>query len=339
MKKQKKEFAMNDDFAVTDDLEAILDDPGLLMALPPEQDETAEAPVSSLSAQVDEVVQGLSGAKPGGQVYLIDVRQLEPYPNQPFKEYPHERLQEMAEDIRQVGILSPILARRYKNRLQILAGHNRWAAAKLAGLTEAPVLLLEADDDQAALVVTSTNLRQREKLAPSEKAFAYKMQMDALKRQGQRGGEGYNAASFITEQTGDSRVQIHRYIRLTQLDAGLLGLLDRGRISMTPAVAVSYLTAENQQAVYGHIRDFGIGLTIDRANALKTLALQKDGQPLTRQEIDGIMLQAGARKPGTIKLSYDNIRQYLPPHATAEEAESLIIEALKARGSRKQGEG
>lgn len=327
--KAKKTFAMNDDNLQEDALNAILsvfnEEPAgepTPEAPPPPQEET------SLSGQVDQVVQGLSGGKTGAQVYLIDVRQLEPYPDQPFKLYPHQRLQELAEDIGRVGILSPILARKQGKRLQILAGHNRWAAAKLAGLTEVPVLLLEVDDDTAILVVTSTNLRQREKLAPSEKAFAYKMQMDALKRQGQRLPEGYNAAAFITDQTGDSRIQIHRYVRLTELDPGLLDLLDRERISMTPAVAISYLTAENQAYVLGLLREFGVSLTIDRAGALKTLALQKDGVGLNKAEMDRILLDTQARRPRQVQ--YGQFRPYLPPHVTDSEAEQWIIRALKA---------
>jgi hypothetical protein len=139
---------------------------------------------SDIARQMDQVVMGLSGVRTAGQVYLIDVRHLEPYPDQPFHQYPFEQLQEMAEDISRVGILSPILVRRVMMKLQILAGHNRWAAAKLAGMTHVPIMILEADDDQVALILTSTNLRQRERLLPSEKAFACKMQMDALKRQG-----------------------------------------------------------------------------------------------------------------------------------------------------------
>lgn len=322
--KMKKEFAMNDE-GLGEDVLDILDGFG---ALPGGQSPQP----SPMEAQVDEVVQGLSGAKPAAQVYLIDVRQLEPYPDQPFQLYTQERLQELSEDIRRVGILSPILARRHGKKLQILAGHNRWQAAKLAGLSQAPVLIVEADDDQAILIVTSTNLRQREKLLPSEKAFAYKMQMDALKRQGQRAGENYSAASLITEQTGDSRVQIHRYVRLTYLDSGLLELLNRGRISMTPAVAVSYLTAENQAQVFALIRDFGAKLTIDRANALKNRALEKDGKSIAKQELDKLLLKTETvreQRKGGIALNYNRLREYLPPHANAEEAEMWIIRALR----------
>lgn len=317
MKKAKKSFAMHDDYHSGEESPA-----GEL----PEQ-----APTRDLSGQMDQVVQGLSGARAAGQVYMVDVRQLEPYPDQPFRQYPPEKLQELADDIARSGILNPILTRQNKNRLQILAGHNRWAAAKLAGLTHVPVLILEANDDQAVLVLTSTNLRQREHLLPSEKAFAYKMQMDALKRQGQKNESGgaYDSSSLITRQTGDSRMQIHRYIRLTGLEPGLLEILDKGRISMTPAVAVSYLSPEAQREVLRCVRDLGAGLTIEKGNALKDRAANG---PLSAAEIEAALLNIPRikRKAETVSIRYDRIKEFLPGGLDGEKLEDWIIEALRS---------
>lgn len=325
----KKTFAMNDDDHGLD-----LDDLETLGIGQVEQlmDPLPEGDPPGLSVQVEQVVQGLSGAVPGGQVYLVDVRQLDPYPDQPFHPYPQERLQELADDISRVGILSPILTRRQGNRLQILAGHNRWRAARMAGQTQVPVMVLEADDDRAALILTGTNLRQREHLLPSEKAFAYRMQMEALKRQGQKNPGGYDASSLLTRQTGDSRMQIHRYIRLTHLEPGLLALLDRGKISMTPAVSASYLSQEDQEILLGLIREKGASLTMDRASALKEAA-ETGGGELGRDRMEEILLgfgrEAGGKGGGYVRIKLEKIRKFLPQNADSGEAEALIVKALE----------
>jgi len=328
MKKSKKAFAMNEDYIAEEQINSILStEDGAAQLRNEELPDKATA--SDLSAQMDQVVRGLSGVQIGGQVYLVDVRQLEPYPEQPFRQYPLEKLQELAEDITRVGVLSPILTRQHKNKLQILAGHNRWSAAKLAGLSQVPVMILEADDNQAALILTSTNLRQREKLLPSEKAFAYKMQMEALKRQGQRTEDGYNASSFITQQTGDSRMQIHRYIRLTELEPGLLELLDKGKISMTPAVSVSYLKPEDQREVLRCVRELGARLTIEKGNSLKLMTGDEGGK---HNRVKDVLLPTQTPDIGQkyIKIRYDSIKQYLPNEVKAEDVETWVINILKS---------
>lgn len=316
MKKTKKTFAMNDDTLADRQADVPLT--------------VEEAPVASdLPAQMDQVVQGLSGVQVGAQVYLVDVRQLEPYPEQPFHQYSLERLQEMAEDISRVGVLSPILTRRHKNKLQILAGHNRWSAAKLAGLSQVPIMILEADDDQAALILTSTNLRQRERLLPSEKAFAYKMQMDALKRQGQRSEGGYSASSFITQQTGDSRMQIHRYIRLTELEPGLLELLDKGKISLTPAVSLSYLCAEDQREVLRCVRELGAKVTIEKGNRLKGLAEERENGAIGRDGILACLLgEKKETEPRYVRLRWDRIKEFVPEGVGEDEVAEWVIKML-----------
>lgn len=233
-----------------------------------------------------------------------------------------------------MGVLSPILTRRNKNRLQILAGHNRWQAAILAGLSQIPALILDADDDQAILILTSTNLRQREHLLPSEKAFAYKMQMEALKRQGQRGvsSETYEASSFITQQTGDSRMQIHRYVRLTELDPNLLGLLDKGKISMTPAVSVSYLCSEDQREVFRCVKNQGASLTIDKANRLRGLA-SAGGVPVGDLRIREILFREMRKKKQTemVSIRFESIREFLPPDMVIDDVEAWLVGVLRGR--------
>jgi len=313
---------MNDDYAIQETYEVPVGEGG------------AEPPVEStwgLSEQVDQVVRGLSGLEGAGQVYLADVRQLEPYPGQPFRPYPPQRLRELADDIARVGILSPILVRRQERGLQILAGHNRWQAAKLAGLAKVPVLVLDVDDDTAVLVLTSTNLRQRESLLPSEKAFAYKMQMEALRRQGQRSedGESYDASSFITGQTGDSRTQVNRYIRLTGLDPGLLKLLDEGKIGMTPAVAVSAIRPAWQREVLKYLLETGGRLSLDRAQDLKIAS--EDPMGLTPGDVRAILEEPlRERRPREYyKFPAKKIRRLLPEGMPEELVEGYILDALK----------
>lgn len=331
MKKSKKSFAMHDDYALEEAADIYISEEALSEL---DYEEIPEKQVhQGLSEQMDQVVQGLSGVQVAGQVYLVDVRQLEPYPEQPFHQYSLERLQEMAEDISRVGVLSPILTRRHKSKLQILAGHNRWSAAKLAGLSQVPVMILEADDDQAVLIVTSTNLRQRERLLPSEKAFAYKMQMEALKRQGQRTEGGYNASSFITQQTGDSRMQIHRYVRLTELEPGLLELLDKGKISLTPAVAVSYLRPEDQREVLRCVRELGARLTIEKGNRLKDLAEAHPDGSVGPPAVATLLLDAKQSKaePKWVRIRFDKIRAYLPEGIEEEDVEEWLLSAFRQR--------
>jgi ParB family chromosome partitioning protein len=336
MKKTKKIFEMHDDdtpqktksvFPTLEEDELLKNEgyPGFYVIK-----EAPETPVpTDLSQQMDQVVQGLSGVQMAGQVYLIDVRQLEPYPDQPFHQYPLEQLQEMAEDISRVGILSPILVRQYKHKLQIMAGHNRWAAAKMAGLKQVPVMILEADDDQAALILTSTNLRQRERLLPSEKAFAYKMQMDALKRQGQRSEGGYSASKFITQQTGDSRMQIHRYIRLTELDAGLLELADKGKIRMTAAVAVSYLRPKDQREVLRCVRENGAKLTVEKAGELKRLAEEAGGEALGAVVVDGVLGGVVESERKWVTIRWDRIKEFVPEGVG--DVEEYLVSIIQKR--------
>ena len=323
MKKSKKIFAMHDDGL--HEAEEIIEIASENQAA---ENGAEKNNPTDLSAQMDEVVSGLSGVQVGAQVYLVDVRQLEAYPNQPFQQYPLERLQELAEDISRVGVLSPILARRCKNKLQILAGHNRWSAAKLAGLSHVPTMILEADDDQAALILTSTNLRQRERLLPSEKAGAYKMQMDALRRQGSRMPGGYNAAGFITQQTGDSRMQIHRYIRLTELERGLLALVDKGRISMTPAVALSYLSAADQREVLRCVRELNASITINRGNELKRLADNSPEEEIGSVAIMTVLFDKKKADPEYVQIRFDRLKELLPAGLDENGIEAWLLERL-----------
>lgn len=197
----------------------------------------------------------------------IPLNLLIPYGKQPFKPYIKTKLNELAEDIKQNGVLSPIIVRPIiGGKFQILAGHNRVNASKLAGITNIPAIIKEVDDRTATLIMLNTNLNQRDELLPSEKAFAYKMQMEAMKNAGTIGP----SISQIAENNKTNRKEIYRYIRLTYLDYYLLEMVDKKEIPFRSGVALSYLNEENQNEVldYLDMRDIKT-ITLEQAEQIK----------------------------------------------------------------------
>lgn len=200
----------------------------------------------------------LGGQAPAGSMTIVQLPliRLLAYPDQPFKPYGEEKLERLAADIAANGVLSPIIVRPKGDLYEVLAGHNRWNASHMAGLTTIPAIVQDVDDDTAALVMVNTNLNQRDELTPSEKAFAYKVQLDAMKRSAGRPqnivsqvGTQKRSDQAMAEQVGESRNQIQRYIRLTCLVPELLDMVDSGELAMTPGVDLSYLTQPEQRLV------------------------------------------------------------------------------------------
>lgn len=234
-------------------------------------------------------------------VYIGD---LIPFPDHPFRMYPQDKLEELAESIKEYGILSRVVVRKVNENGQyvILSGHNRTAAARLAGLSEVPVTVVDVDDDTARIMVTDANLKQREKLYPSEKARAYKMQLDAIKRQGKRtdllDDEDFDTSAplerklessdIIGAQNNESRAQIRRYIRLLSLSQQLLDMVDGESIPFRAGVDVSYLAETEQRAVH-HILSSAVGarLTLDASRQLKE---QSKAGLLTPEVIQSILI-------------------------------------------------
>ena len=195
---------------------------------------------------------------PSVQLVQVPLAQLVPWEQadgspQPFKPYTQEKLAELADSIRQHGVLEAIRVRPRNGKFQILAGHNRSQAAKLAGLTTIPAIVEDVDDDQAALILVDSNLQHREKLLPSEKAWAYRTRLEALKRKAGRPknnsgqvGPNFRSDEEVAQNVGESRKQVQRYIRLTYLNPLLLDLVDQEKIGMTPGVELSYLSDSTQ---------------------------------------------------------------------------------------------
>jgi len=230
---------------------------------------------------VDDYFKQMFGANTG-DIQYIEVTKLTPFKGQPFKPYSTEKLFELADDIAENGILSPLIVRPYNDSYQILAGHNRASAAQLAGLDAVPCFVKTVDDDTAKNIMLTTNLNQRDKLFPSEKAFAYKMKLETIKHQGVRSDltssqlgtklEGKRADQIVAEQAGESRNQIQRYIRLTELVPELLDMVDNEKISFGAGVSLSYCKKEDQQSLLSFMEEHKIEtVTLDQADKIKNL--------------------------------------------------------------------
>ncbi|MFV0497565.1 MAG: ParB/RepB/Spo0J family partition protein [Candidatus Fimivivens sp.] len=203
---------------------------------------------------------GLGNATAPGTITQLPLSKLRPWTDQPFKPYTQEKMQQLVEDIKANGVLNPIIVRPKGDQYQILAGHNRWNASRKAGLITIPAIIKDVDDDTATLIMVNTNLNQRDELLPSEKAWAYRMQLEAMKRQAGRPPKenmgqivpnslGKRSTEIIGEQSGENYKQVQRYIRLTYLISELLEMVDKNMLPMISGVSLSYLTAEQQHIV------------------------------------------------------------------------------------------
>ena len=230
---------------------------------------------------------GIETSKQAAKVVFIPISQLTDYPDQPFKPFTAERLAELAESIQEHGLLNPVRVRRMgNNQYQILAGHNRKSACMLLGWTEIQAVIENCDDDTAKLIMLTSNLCQRQKLLPSEKAFAYKMQMDILRRQGKRTdlepGETSTrivyklSAEKLAEAEGTSREDIRRHIRLTLLIPELLEAVDKEWMPFTSGVDFSSLAEENQRVVLAWLKNNGFVVSVKQSERICKMANDVD---------------------------------------------------------------
>ena len=213
------------------------------------------------------------------QVQQISIGELFPFKNHPFKVLDDESMQRTVESVEQYGVLSPLIARpRPEGGYEIISGHRRQHAAQLAGLDTLPVIVRQMDDDAAVLLMVDSNL-QRESILPSERAFAYKMKLEALKNQGARSdltssqvGMKLQALDIVGQEAGDSRNQVHRFIRLTSLIPELLDMVDEKKIAFNPAVELSYLDESQQRDFLEAMNDTQNAPSLSQAQRLKKLA-------------------------------------------------------------------
>lgn len=279
------------------------------------------------------------------RVQSLPLDKLVPFPNHPFKVRDDEKMLETVESIRERGVLIPILVRPQNDgTFQIVSGHRRCHASLLAGKTEISAIVRDMDDDTAILLMVDSNL-QREELLPSEKAFAYKMKLDAMKRQGQRTDltsaqfgrkfDGKESRELLAEQTGESRNQISRYIRLTYLVPDLLDRVDNKTMAFNAAVEVSYLTEPEQKMLCEAIEREECTPNLNQARRLKQFS--QDGK-LDANVMDAIMTE---EKPieDKLVLKGDVLAKYFPKSYTPSQKQKVIVKLLEdwhKRQSRQQ---
>ena len=286
---------------------------------------------------LDDLFEPTDGSADRPQLAELDVESLIPFKDHPFREYPEEKMQEMVESVTEHGILMPILVRPHKSGegYEIISGHNRVEACRRAGIRTIPATVRDLDDDTAIILMVDSNLRQRDKLLPSEKAKAYKMKLDAIKRQGARTDLTSSQVGMklprrqslddVGEANGDSRNTVHRYIRLNSLSAPLLDYVDEGTLAFNPAVEVSYLDPADQQVVYEIMERDQISPSLSQAQKLHKLA--QIGK-ISEDAIEAVMT---VEKPmyETITFRRNTVEKYFPAGTSGREIEKTIIRLLE----------
>lgn len=275
------------------------------------------------------------------KVQEIPLEELHPFPNHPFKVLDDDRMLDTAESIREHGVLVPAIARpRTAGGYELIAGHRRKRGCELAGLATMPVIVRDLDDDAATIIMVDSNI-QRESLLPSERAFAYKMKLEAMKRQGSRndltsGQVGQKlkwSVEKVAEQAGDSTKQVQRYIRLTELIPPLLNLVDERKIAFNPAVELSYLKPEEQTILLDAMDSEQATPSLSQAQRLKQFSQQ--GR-LSEDVMRAILSEEKKTEVDRITLSNETLRRYFPRSYTPKQMEETILKLLEGWHRRRQ---
>ena len=267
------------------------------------------------------------------QVQQIPIGELFPFKNHPFKVLDDESMQRTVESVEQYGVLSPLIARpRPEGGYEIISGHRRQHAAQLAGLDVLPVIVRNMDDDAAVLLMVDCNL-QRENILPSERAFAYKMKLEALKNQGARSdltsaqlGRKLETADIVGQESGDSRNQVRRFIRLTNLVPELLDRVDEKKIAFNPAVELSYLDTNQQRDFLEAMNDTQNAPSLSQAQRLKKLA--QEGH-FSYDVAFAVMGEEKKDELDKVVIKNDTLRKYFPRSYTPKQMEDTIIKLLE----------
>lgn len=278
---------------------------------------------------------------------VMDIRltEISDFPGHPFKVKADEAMLEMADSVKQYGVLVPGLVRpKADGGYEMVAGHRRKKASELAGIETMPCIVRELDDDQATIIMVDSNL-QRENIAPSEKAFAYKMKLEAMNRQGQRTDltrsqvgnklDGRKSSEVLAEQVGESKNQIFRYIRLTELTLSILEMVDEKRIAFNPAVELSYLAEEEQQALYVTMQSEDCTPSLAQAQRMKKLS--QDGR-LNGDVIFSILTEEKPNQKEKLVIQRERIDRFFPREFTPKQREDLIVQLLESWYKKRQRE-
>ena len=264
----------------------------------------------------------------------LPIQKLRPFEGHPFKVTDNEEMDQLVWSVLTQGLLTPLVVRPLPNgEYEVVSGHRRLHACKKAGIETVPALITDMDRDTAAIALVDSNLH-REKILPSEKAFAYKLKRDALSHQGKTShqvGEKLPTSAIIGKEGGDSMNQVLRYIRLTNLTPGILDMVDEGRIALTPAVELSYLTEWEQRDLLETMESEDCTPSLSQAIQMK--ALSQSGQ-LDMDKIFSIMTQPKANQQEKISFKVAELRDYFPRHYTAAQMMQEIKVALKERQQR-----
>lgn len=279
------------------------------------------------------------------RITLLPLSELHDFPNHPFKVWDDEAMQETTESIRQYGVLVPAIVRpREDGGYEIIAGHRRRHGSELAGLSAMPCIVRQMDDDTATILMVDSNI-QRENILPSERAQAYKMKLEAIRRKAGRPAKeaenlpeencdqvGHNfdrkrSVEIVADEAGESKSQVQRYIRLTELSPELQQMVDEKKIGMTPAVEISYLKPEEQQMLLTAIDSEQATPSLSQAQRMKKLS--RDGK-LNDDTMLDIMMEQKKPEGYNVVLSADKLRKYFPRSYTPQKMEETILKLLDA---------
>lgn len=275
------------------------------------------------------------------KVQEIPLSELHPFPNHPFKVVDDERMLDTADSIREHGVLVPAIARpRADGGYELIAGHRRKRGCELAGLDTMPVIVRNLDDDASTIIMVDSNI-QRESLLPSERAFAYKMKLEALNHQGKRAGltssqlgtKLMRTDEILAEQSGTSRNQVQRYIRLTELVPNLLDMVDAKKIAFNPAVELSYLKPEEQTALMEAMDSEQATPSLSQAQRLKRFSQEGTLSP---DMMRAILSEEKKADMDRVTLTGDTLRKYFPRSYTPRQMEQTILKLLEGWHRRRQ---
>ena len=273
---------------------------------------------------------------------VLKTADLYPFPNNPFHVVEDEMLSELAESIKEFGIVTPIITRPKEdgNGYEIIAGQRRVRASELAGINTVPAFVLPLDRDRAIITLVDSNL-QRENILPSERAFAYKMKSEAMKRQGFRTdltssqvGTKLRTDDKVAQGFGVGRMTVQRFIRLTELIPPILQMVDEGKIALTPAVELSFLKKDEQENLFATMESEEATPSLSQAHRMKTLS--QSGQ-LDMDTIFAIMTEETGNQKETVKIGMERLKKYFPKGTTPKQMEDTIIKLLERELQRKRG--
>ena len=268
------------------------------------------------------------------KVEEIAISELRPFKDHPFRVKEDEEMEQLKKSIHESGVLVPALARPTEDGYELISGHRRMAACAALGLETMPVIVRKLTDEEAVIAMVDSNL-QREHLLPSEKAFAYKMKMEAMDRKvgrpknGDQVGpdyKGIRSAEIIGEQAGDSASQVKRYIRLTNLIPSILKMVDEGRIALTPAVELSYLQRFEQIALYRIMDRDDVTPSVYQAKQLRQLSQE---EKLNDESIAALISEPKANQKEFVRVPCEQLRRYFPQNATPKQMQETLLRAME----------